>query len=250
MSWIHLIHEMGSRATVTISGVQMRAVLCEQCNQWYGYGVQAQATGRGRTFVVPDDKAAIKRAKYSARTELNAALNRRRPAVPCPRCGYFQSSMHWRAKWEHSAWLFLIALLPLFFGWTFVMPVLHSTERNSGTRILDDLLSFSPHLFADPHFALFACFVLPGPLLMLVWALRFARFQPNAGDPPQRIRQYSKIAVPLLIIKGEDGNDTLMSERELAERAQQQAAQAAESARKAARQASIDEAIRQRPNWP
>lgn len=207
-----VLRSFESHANATATGSALHSLLCDECNNWFGYIVTARATGQGKSFILPNDKAAINRARFYARQNLKQILNATRFVRPCPRCGHIPQQMHRQAKWEHKPILRNTALILVGLGWAFVLPVLHSRERNSAGRILSELFTLSPSFFSDPRLSLFLTLVLPGISLLILWLALAIRYRPNDQPLAARLALAKKFSVPLLLKTDPDGNEILVIE--------------------------------------
>jgi len=106
----------GSEYVLTATGSVLKPVHCERCGAHYIYKMFRQAAGSGSSLLEPNAHGARQRASSRAQESVRKMLREGFDAVPCPRCGVYQSQMTRRLKDEHHGWLRGLGIFLVLFG--------------------------------------------------------------------------------------------------------------------------------------
>lgn len=83
----------GTKFRTTMTGREIREVVCDKSGTEYVHIVQARATGTGSNVLFLDADRAFARSKGAAKQKLKQQLRKLMLPVPCPDCGWYQKHM-------------------------------------------------------------------------------------------------------------------------------------------------------------
>jgi hypothetical protein len=106
-----MILYFGTNYTSTSVGDALRGVRCEQCGGEYFYTACRITTGHGTSPYNLNNAGAAEQADAQAMVRLDEALRNITDPVPCPHCGWLQSSMMADVRRRRYGWLKVVALL-------------------------------------------------------------------------------------------------------------------------------------------
>jgi hypothetical protein len=167
--------------TATAQGSRLKFVPCEDCSVEYVYVIEREAIGAGASMYMLNNEGAADHATSAAGETLSAVLENDFDPVPCPACGHYQRYMFPKLLGNTGLWVRLVLLVVIVLGClATVNAVYHS-------------ISYLLHL-ADGGFGQL---VTTWSVLLLLGVTGFGlstvnnvlirRFNPNAGDPQERI---------------------------------------------------------------
>jgi len=107
---------IGQTTTISMSGVAFRGVICEHCEQRFGYPIGRSVAGQGFSFLFLDNEGASDRAADSAGTKLESKLKQDVEVYRCPKCGYFDPSMFRLIQSKFYIWIAACAVLAFLAG--------------------------------------------------------------------------------------------------------------------------------------
>jgi hypothetical protein len=175
--------------TASAEGAQFKTVNCENCSTEFLYKMKREASGVGTSFYGVNRQGAAEGAVSNAKELLQAVLENDFDAVPCPSCGHYQRYMFPKLVEEKSLWLQVLMLLGLLGGSFSAVSVLYwgvmigLGARGEGiTNVITSLSALAV-----------ACLVVFG--LRYLQRARTRRFNPNAGDPQERIKLGRSLAI-------------------------------------------------------
>jgi hypothetical protein len=168
-----------NKHTVTLTGTALKGITCEHCKEQYVYAVQRTESGIGISPYMLADESAAATAQADANTNLQRSLQNAYEIVPCPNCGSYQAKMVAELRGTQHKWMMGVAavgmiasLLAAFFALV------------SGDKMLAGIL-----LAGLP--------ISLGLLFYRQWLCD--RYDPNAGDPKERI----ELARTMALLKSE-----------------------------------------------
>jgi hypothetical protein len=179
IAMIHLEH-----FEVTTKGQMFKVVACENCRGEFVYLLTRDALGCASTAMFWDRAGTKERAANQAQAELHRALERGQDPVPCPACGWYQSSMIPLVRAAHLHWMGVIGALLVYLAVLCV--VLGGLGHLSNER--DVVAMGTSLLWAAAWTAGIGCG------LILVRKFLAIRLQPNDGDPERRIHLGQQLA--------------------------------------------------------
>src|SRR2546423_14260027 len=91
--------------TATASETAVRAVLCERCGGEYFYSQYRFVTGKASAAYGIGGQLAARRAQDRAAKALDRTMGNSADPVPCPHCGWLQTSMVRFVRRQRLAWL-------------------------------------------------------------------------------------------------------------------------------------------------
>jgi hypothetical protein len=170
-----MMNEGLNNRTVTLSGTSIKEIVCAKCRTTYAFAVKRTVEGYGTSLYNADDEGAMKRANESAQAKLGHALENAVELAPCPNCGAYQPPMVAFLRNVHLKWLYLPAAVLIVAG--VVVGFLPYAQSNSVMMFLT------------------AALVLVGVGLIVFRLRAAATFDPNAGDPKERIALGQRLVV-------------------------------------------------------
>src|SRR4051812_42118546 len=105
-----MILYFGTNYTSTSVGDALRGVRCEQCGGGGFYTACRMTTGHGTSPYNLNNAGAAEQADAEAMARLDEALRNTTDPVPCPHCGWVQSSMMTDVRRRRCGWLKAVAL--------------------------------------------------------------------------------------------------------------------------------------------
>ncbi len=88
-------------SVVTKKGRVAKVVRCELCGQCYAYELERTVRGSANTLFGGGETVAARRSEEYLRRSLAFGID----VVPCPACGWYQSSMIPKARKLHRRWM-------------------------------------------------------------------------------------------------------------------------------------------------
>jgi len=161
--------------TVEVVATMVKEVICEKCQTRYAYSLKRKEFGSGTSLYGVDNAGAQARAVDAAHANLQNALDNAIEMVPCPNCGLYQSAMVEFLKKSHLKWLYLVA------GFLFVC----------GFVVLVRAFMLGNMALVPASVGCFA--VAAGVVIFRLWSA--AGFDPNTGDPADRIQLGKSLAL-------------------------------------------------------
>ena len=152
---------------VTLSGTSIKEIVCVKCHTTYAFSVSRTAEGYGTSLYNADDEGAMKRANEHAQANLAISLENAVELVPCPDCGSLQPDMVAFLKGAYLKWLYLPAAALLVAG------------------VFAGVLAFAQSSLVMTCAA--AALALAGAGLIFFRIRATSTYDPNAGDPKERI---------------------------------------------------------------
>lgn len=114
---------VGRRYSAQVEGAAWKSVRCEKCHQQWAYQVVRQYTGQGVSPYMLDNAGAQDRARSSAHSGLQKALDAAKEDVPCPKCLAYQADMTQRLKKSKFGWMFALGMISLFGTLSMIAPL-------------------------------------------------------------------------------------------------------------------------------
>jgi hypothetical protein len=152
---------------VRLSGTTIKEIVCAKCRTTYAFTVNRTVEGYGTSLYNADDEGAMKRANESAQANLKHSLENAIELAPCPNCGAYQPAMVAFLKNAHLKWLYLPAAAFLVAG---------------------VFAGFLTYVQSTPVVMFSAAALILVGVGLIAFRLRAAStFDPNAGDPKERI---------------------------------------------------------------
>lgn len=166
---------IGERRICTVTASAPRIIRCEQCGRSYAYWVARQGEGIAQNVLWLRGEEASREAQLKAAAQAQAALADAVDPVPCPNCGWLQSTMIGRARQLYLHHLNRAGLLLPMFGLVLLLFFVPAHR------------AFPESLPLSIGFRLDQCAIIGGPLLVVLRFLLARRYQPNAQPLEKRL---------------------------------------------------------------
>jgi len=146
-----------------------KSIRCERCNCQYGYVVYRRAIGRGTYPIWGRKEKAIHAANSKAEIEVQKLLKRAIEPVPCPSCGWLQSTMVREmrrrfARWMIGAGVVALVVFLLTAGVIYLSKIDNRRSMSAGTRtLIADAIALAMALCAGSIAARYALTFLIDP---------------------------------------------------------------------------------------
>jgi hypothetical protein len=102
MWWYHALgYTLTHVSVASEKGQTTKAVRCEQCGRSYVYELKRTGEGSANTLFGGGYTVAAQRAAENLQQSLDVGIE----LVPCPACGWYQSSMFPKARRLHGRWM-------------------------------------------------------------------------------------------------------------------------------------------------
>jgi hypothetical protein len=189
--------------TATVTSFRTKAVCCSHCGTDYLYDMKRQGAG-GVTIVGDrrlDHEELKKEAAAKAEVDVDQKLDREVDLVPCPACGCYQPDMVEVLRRDHLRWLMMVGYVVLCTAIPFL--------------IAGAVLRVPKELFLGAG----TCIAVLGAGLLAYRQNRANCFDPNAGDPRERLNlAQSRAYLPQDADRiAEDRKDQITADRRSAE---------------------------------
>lgn len=102
--------------TTSVSGSIKRRAHCEKCGGDYVYELSRHVSGTARVGPRTDNDDAREGSRHRAARNLDKTLREAIEPVPCPQCGWLQSSMVKDLKKHHHRWMNKLGLVLAIVG--------------------------------------------------------------------------------------------------------------------------------------
>lgn len=110
---LHLLVHIRRHVSVSRIGQIEKTVHCERCNCQYGYVVHRRAIGRAGYSIWRSKKEAVDSATYKAAIKVVNLLAQAIEPVPCPGCGWVQSTMVREMRRRFGRWIIGVGAVAL-----------------------------------------------------------------------------------------------------------------------------------------
>lgn len=106
MSWLSYIYPNPARGTIAAAtGKTTKVVRCEACGQHYAYELKRTGEGQDEGGLFGGSySVALERAEANLQESLAVGIE----VIPCPACGWYQSSMIPKARRLHRRWMLYV----------------------------------------------------------------------------------------------------------------------------------------------
>jgi hypothetical protein len=195
---------VGREYNATHESTVPKDVTCEQCGREFYYLMKRQASGSASSPLFLDNRGASQRARDRAEEELRRLLVTECDPVPCPECGWYQSSMFATIRRSYRRWMLWAGAVLL----AVAAPCLATTISCAmGVQPTDDS-TVSALWIVSSSLAVAGFGIIVGRQIMAL------RHDPNATDPEERRRigqsvtfRREELEDQLRLLGGRDGPD-------------------------------------------
>jgi hypothetical protein len=195
---------VGRDYTATHESTVPKDVTCEQCGREFYYLMKRQASGSASSPFFLDNRGAGARARDRAEEELRRLLETECDPVPCPECGWYQSSMCATIRRSYHRWMVWTGAVLL----TVAAPTLAFTVSCATGVQPTDESTVAALWIVSSSLAIAGLGMIVGRKIMA------SRHDPNGTDPDERRRIGQRLAFrreelegQLGLLGGRDGRD-------------------------------------------
>jgi hypothetical protein len=174
-------------------GKTTKVVRCEACGRHYAYALHRTGRGhdKGEVGLGWTNQVALAKAKANLQKQLDTGID----VIPCPACGWYQSSMIPAARRRHCLWMY-------YFGLCLTIGLIPAAVLGLMAMLVDP-----PPLPWPIAVAGLVCLLVAGTGILLWREYLAARHDPNKEDAETRKRDGRSRAILLSEQEAKEGLD-------------------------------------------